>query len=154
MSEQVQAQKDARRVPLLVRGLLIFLVILALFAGLWWFCLHHYGNAGAWAGDEPDIKSDILYEDKVFHLAGKVGAYGLTSGKFMKTDLLGEIRPAGKDALTDTYLLYTVKNNKRVIDERYMIVVYSDGVSYVYYLDGEENPYKGEWPTYDESEDK
>ena len=152
MSER--PQNSTRRLPLTVRGLLIFLVMLALFAGLWWFCLHLYGNTALWAGPETDVKSDLVYGEKTYHLAGAVGDYGIASGKFQKAERLGEVKPSGKDALTVTYLVYSVNNAKKELDERYLIVVWGDDKSRVYYLDGEENPYKGEWPTYDESEEE
>ncbi len=143
---------QTRRVPLILRGFGIFLILAALFTALWWFCLHHYGNAAEWSGTDPaDVRTDLVFEDKTFHLAAAVGSYGVSSGKFNKGERLGEVKPAGWDAFKTSYLVYAVEHAKEV-DEAHLIVVYPDGKSYVYYLDGEENPYKGEWPTYDEDE--
>lgn len=154
MAENTNAEKKpTRRVPLLVRGIGIFIVITALFAGLYWFCLHHAANVAEWAGSDPaDVKTDLVYDGQTYHLAAAVGSRGVSRGKFAMQDKLGEVKPAGRDALTICYQVWSVKNTRNEPQPQYLIVVYgnkqsSDGKSYVYYLDGKENPYKGELPT-------
>lgn len=42
--------KPRRGMPLLARGICLFLLFALLVGGLHWFCLHHYRNVASWNG--------------------------------------------------------------------------------------------------------
>lgn len=136
--------------PVICRGIGIFLVFAILAVGLFWFCLHHYKNVATWSGiDNP--RDTLVYQEKTFHLASKLGDPGLTTNKYSQGDLLGEVTPDGKPSLKGAATVYAVLGSRQTLKEDYLMVVYEDGIKYIYYLDGIENPYLG--PTEPENED-
>ena len=125
--------KSRRGMSLLARGICLFLLFALLVGGLHWFCLHHYRNVASWNGAGEAKRDSLLYDGTVYFLAAKVGS---------KDDLLGEVRPAGRDALRYNYPVYGVKASAGKPRDGYLLVVYEDGDSYLYYRQGLDNPYR------------
>ncbi len=134
--------KPRRGMPLLARGICLFLLFALLVGGLHWFCLHHYRNVASWNGTGEAQRDSLLYDGTVYFLAAKVGSPGVPGSSFSKDDLLGEVRPAGRDALRYNYPVYGVKASAGKPRDGYLLVVYEDGDSYLYYRHGLDNPYR------------
>jgi hypothetical protein len=144
-AEEVRTDRPVRNWLLFLRGLAMFLVFALGAMLLYWFCLHHFSNVAVWAGT-AEVREAVVYEDQTFHLASKVGDYGLSASKYAQGELLGEVKPAGKEARTAAVKVYSVKGSDGFVKSDYLMVIYEDGVKYIYYLDGVENPYLGEEP--------
>lgn len=139
-------QRPVRGWLLFLRGLVIFLIFALLAVALYWFCLHHFKNVAVWSGT-TEVRDSIVYEDQTFHLAAKLGSYGVPASKYAQGELLGEVKPAGEEARTAAVKVYSVKGSSGFVKPDYLMVIYEDGVKYIYYLDGVENPYLGEEPS-------
>ncbi len=136
-------EKSPRRgMPLLVRGIVLFLLFALLVGGLYWFCLHHYRNVAKWNGTGEGQRDSLLYGGEEYLLAAKVGSSGIPVNGYTKSDLLGEVSPAVHDAFRYSYPVYSVKASAGKLRDGYLIVVYEDGDSYLYYRQGMDNPYR------------
>ena len=131
-----------RGMPLLARGICFFLLFALLLGGLHWICLHHYKNAAAWGGEGGALRDSLLYDGTVYYLAAEVGAPGISASVYAQGDLLGEIKPEGLSALRYSLPVYTVKASAGKQRDGYLLVVYEDGESYIYYRQGTDNPYR------------
>lgn len=137
-------KSSSRREFLFLRGLGGILLIAILLGGLCWLCLHHDADVAAWSGAETDPKASLTYEDKTYYRAAAIGTNGLSEAEFLQGELLGEVKPAGRETWTVTYPVYAVQSGGTVRDG-YLIVMDEDEATgkdaYVlYFAEGQEDP--------------
>ena len=133
-------QKTGRGMPILVRGMGIFLLFAAFLTGLFWLCLHHYRDVAEWGTQEGDRQESLVYDGAVYFHAGTVGDPGIGSSNFAAGSALGEVKPEGRDALRRSYPVHAVKTNGGKVRDGYLIVILDDGESHVYYRQDLDNP--------------
>lgn len=124
----------------LPRALLLFVVFLALGAGIFRFSTHHYKNVAEWG--EPDSNEVLLYEEDTYHLAGRIGEKGLTSKKFASAEVLGEVTPDGFLDRTAPLVVWSVDGKAD-----FLIVIDEEEREWLYYREGVDNPAETETVT-------
>ncbi len=143
MTDRTQKRTNITQpVRLLLRGLGIFLLLSLLCVLLYWFCLHHYSNVAEWSGTTSPREA-ILYQEQTYHLAAELGAPGVPKTRFKQSDLLGEVKPGGRDSLQAAVKVYAIEHTDQASQAEYLLLIYEDKTCYVYYLDGVDNPYTG-----------
>ena len=89
--------KPRRGMPLLARGICLFLLFALLVGGLHWFCLHHYRNVASWNGTGEAQRDSLLYDGTVYFLAAKVGSPGVPGSSFSKDGIPALYCTPGKE---------------------------------------------------------
>ena len=117
----------------LPRALILFVVFLAIGAGILRFSTHHYKNIADW--EDPASMDTLIYEDETYYLAGKIGDPDITSKKFPKNEVLGEVTPHGFFDLSAPLVVWSVEGKSN-----YLIVKDEEEKEWLYYRDGAVNP--------------
>ena len=82
-----------------LRILLVFALLAALLALIYWLGYDSYRNVAEWA--EPGSHEALIYEEEVYYLAGRVGQKGLTKSKYPIDKVLGQVRDDGTPVETE-----------------------------------------------------
>ncbi len=122
-----------KKAHFLLRAIILFVVFLAIGAGIYRYAHHHYKNIAEWG--EPDSTEVLLYEDKTYCLAGEIGDPGLTSKKYPKNEVLGEVTPDNFWDKKAPFLVWSVEGKAN-----FLIVTVEEEKEYLYYHESVENP--------------
>ena len=122
-----------KKAHFLPRALLLFVLFLAIGAGILRYTNHHYKNIARWA--EPDSVEVLLYEGDTYYLAGKVGDPGMASKKFPKNEILGEITPESLFVPSDPLVVWNVEGKLN-----FLIVTDEEDKEWLYYREDMKNP--------------
>ncbi len=122
-----------KKAHFLPRAIILFVVFLAIGAGIFRYANHHYKNIADWG--EPDSAKILIYEDETYYLAGKVGDSGLASKKFPKNEVLGEVTPDSLFDTSDPLVVWSVEGKAN-----FLIVTVKDEKEYLYYHESVDNP--------------
>lgn len=138
-------QEQNKKAPLILRALIVFLLFALCGVALYYVGMHYHKDVAVRVDGSLDT---LVYEDDTFLLAGKLGDEGLGTTKFKyAAKALGEIKPEGKSAWSDTLMVYgmdatnkSFPNGKRMED--YIVIIREDGNEYLYYRASVPNPSK------------
>lgn len=117
----------------LPRALVLFVVFLAIGAGIFRFSTHHYQNIADW--EDPASMEVLIYEDDTYHLAGEIGDPGLASKKYPKNEVLGEVTPDGLFDPSAPFVVWNVEGKAN-----FLIVTTEDDKEWLYFREGVDNP--------------
>ena len=121
----------------LPRALILFVVFLAIGAGIFRYANHHYKNIADW--EDPTSAEALIYEDEIYYLAGKVGDPGMPTKKFSKNEILGEMTPDSLFDPSEPLVVWSVEGKLN-----FLIVTDEEDREWLYYRDGAENPVETE----------
>ena len=122
-----------KKAHFLPRALIFFVVFLAIGAAMFRYAHHHYKNIADW-GDSDSLES-LIYEDDTFFLAGEIGDDGLSSKKFPKNELLGEVTPDSLWSKDAPIVVWSVEGKAN-----FLILTVGDDQELLYYREGVDNP--------------
>lgn len=117
----------------LPRALILFVAFLVIGAGIFRYANHHYKNIADW--EDPTSTAILIYEGDTYYLAGKVGEPGMTSKKFPKNEILGEVTPDSLFDLSEPLVVWDVEGK-----EKFLIVTVGEDTEWLYYREDAENP--------------
>ncbi len=122
-----------KKAHFLLRASILFVVFLAIGAGIFRYANHHYKNIADW--EDPASTEALIYEGDTYYLAGKVGDPGLTSKQFPKNEVLGEVTP---DSLLDPSAPLVVWSVEGKL--KFLIVTDEEDREWLYYREDANNP--------------
>lgn len=124
-----------KRPLIILRALIIFAVILAVFVGIYWISYHHYKDVAYWSGD-VSLRDTLVYDGNEYKYAGKWGEGEFREASYKFDDIIGEVTPV--DKLASFGELVRISSVQKYPD--LVIVTYEDGSDHVFYKAGTVNP--------------
>jgi hypothetical protein len=132
----VKMNKTELKRPLIIlRALVVFAVILAVLAGVYWISYHHYKDVAYWSGD-VSLRDTLVYDGNEYKYAGKWGEGEFRESSYKFDDIIGEVTPV--DKLASFGELVRISSVEKYPD--LVIVTYEDGSDHVFYKAGTVNP--------------
>ncbi len=122
-----------KKAHFLPRALILFVVFLAIGAGIFRYANHHYKNIADW--EDPASTEALIYEGDVYYLAGEIGDPGMASKKFPKNEILGEVTPDSLFDRSGPLVVWNVEGK-----QNFLIITTEDDKEYLYYHEDVENP--------------
>lgn len=134
MSDTNSSTQKPRKAYFLLRAFVVFILCVAALLGVYRLCYHYHANVATWADDTGE-RQRMIYQDTIYHLAGKVGSKGIGTNAYKTDELLGEVKPQSLFDVTPPLFVWRVENK-----EGYLILVDEQDDKYLYYAEGEINP--------------
>ena len=122
-----------KKAHFLIRAIVCFIVFVMIGLGLHRFSNHHYKNIADWS--EPDDTNVLIYQDKTYYYAGKIGDPGLAAKKFAKNETLGEVTPDSLWDKKEAFVVWSVEGKAN-----FLIVTVGESTQYLYYHESVSNP--------------
>ena len=130
---------NVQKAMLLVRGAVVFVVLLAVVAGVFWMGYHRYPNVADWAGEDDDFMSCLyLRESDRFYVRVPVsdeeGEETEEVIQYTVENVLGEVCPAFPMDWNTNYVVEKIK------DEEDLVYVIIDDEKVLYCAEDTKNP--------------
>ena len=130
------------KAALIGKGLVVFAILFAVVAGLFWGGYHRYSNVVEWAGEESDpMRCVRMVENDRLYIRAKVedestGDEGDTPQiiRYTVDEVLGEVKPVFPRDWNVNYVVEHIKDQDDLI---YIII---DGEQVLYYAEDTDNP--------------
>ena len=126
---------------LLGRGVLVFAILLAVVAGVFWGGYHRYPNVAEWAGDVDDPMSRVrLLENDTIYVRISMSSDSEEDEesediiKYTVEDILGEVKPVFPTDWNTNYVVEKIK------DQEDLIYITIDDEQVLYCAENTKNP--------------
>jgi hypothetical protein len=131
-----------QKAALFARGAVVFVILLAVVAGLCWMGYHRYPNVADWAGETDDFMSGVyLRETDRFYVritmsdeSDEEGEDGEEIIKYTVEKVLGEVTPAFPMDWNTNYVVEKIK------DEEDLVYITIDDEQVLYCAEDTDNP--------------
>ena len=139
------SQAKAKKAPLTLRALIVFLLFALCGVALFYLGMHYHKDVAVRVESSLDA---LEYEGDTFLLAGKLGDKGIGTVPFKYAKkALGEVKPEGRSAWTHAFTVYGMDTDNKSFPadkkrDDYLVVIHDDDEAYVYYRASVENPTK------------